>query len=488
MKNLSLLFIAFLLIKFTSIAQVPDTLWTKTFGTGHNDGGRSVQQTLDRGYIVTGETSHYLYGWSYGIILLKTDENGNSPWFQTHYLYQDFYQNGNSVQQTTDLGYIIAGAGEGETSRSSWNPFLVKTDQNGDIEWDKQYNVLGIDVKAYSVQQTLDGGYIFTGCYNCNNGSFLFLLKTDENGDTLWTKTFGGAGDYGNDVQQTTDGGYIIIGSTKSYGAGEDDIWMLKADENGDTLWTKTYGGITSEEGYSVQQTTDGGYIIVGYTDSFGEGEDDVWLIKTGENGDTIWTRTFGGANDEEGFSVWQTTDGGYVITGYTNSFGAGQKDVWLIRTDDNGDTIWTKTLGGIGDDEGKSIEQTSDGGYIISGYTKSFGAGGKDIWLIKLKPDSPSVIQSYNNLIPVNFSISQNYPNPFNPKTKIKYSVPQFSSVVIKVFDILGNEIKTLVNEEKPVGTYEITWYADNLPSGVYFYRIITRDFVQIKKMVLMK
>jgi hypothetical protein len=481
MRHLNILFISLLLLQLNSFAQAPDTMWMKTFGTGGFDIGNSVQQTLDGGYVITGRWG------SYSIFLLNIDEEGNSLWFQTYYLYQDYYEEGNSVQQTTDLGYIIAGAGEGETSRGSWNPFLVKTYQNGDINWDKQYYVYSIDVMAYSVQQTSDGGYIFTGCYSCDNGSFLYLVKTDENGDTLWTKAFGGAGDYGNDVQQTTDGGYVIIGSTQSFGVGEDDIWILKADENGDTVWTKTYGGITGEEGYSLQQTNDGGYIIVGYTDSFGEGEDDVWLIKTDENGDTIWTKTFGGVNDEEGFSVWQTTDGGYVVTGYTNSFGAGQKDVWLIKTDENGDSLWTKTLGGINDDEGKSIQQTSDGGYIVSGYTKSFGAGGADIWLIKLESDIVGVDKS-NQHLPKSYIILNNYPNPFNPNTKIRYTVPQYSKVVIKVFDVLGREIETLVNDEKPMGTYELTWIAENLPSGVYFYQLQAGSFVETKKMVLMK
>jgi len=354
--------------------QALDALWTKTIGGSKSDAGHSVQQTTDGGYIVAG----YTYSFGEGVWLLKTDENGDTLWTKT--LGSGGGENGLSVQQTKDSGYIITG--------QLWSlcegVCLIKTDKNGDFLWTKTVGGIGPSI-GRSVQQTTDGGYIVTG----EVFGDVVLIKTDETGDSLWTKTYGGNDlDVGNSVHQTTDGGYIIVGTTYSFGIGEDDIWLIKTDENGDTLWSKTYGGNTGEEGYSVQQTNGGGYIIVGYTDSFGAGKDDIWLIKTDANGDTLWTRTYGGSDDEEGYSVWQTTDGGYVITGYTNSFGEGDDDVWIIKTNGNGDTLWTKTLGGVESDVGNSVQQTTEGGYVVTGYTNSFGTGDSDVWLIKIEAD----------------------------------------------------------------------------------------------------
>jgi hypothetical protein len=243
--------------------------------------------------------------------------------------------------------------------------------QAPDILWAKTFGGNEQDW-GYSVQQTTDGGYIITGYTESfgAGGRDAWLIKTDANGDTLWTKTFGRGGgsdsDWGRSVQQTSDSGYIITGGTNSFGAGYDDVWLIKTDVYGDTLYTKTFGTSSDDGGASVQQTTDGGSIITGYTESF----DALWLIKTNANGDTLWTKTFGGSSTEWGESVQQTTDGGYIIAGSTWSFGVGYTDIWLIKTDSNGDTLWNKTFGDSRRDYGTSVQQTTDGGYIIAGST----------------------------------------------------------------------------------------------------------------------
>ncbi len=202
----------------------------------------------------------------------------------------------------------------------------------------------------------------------------------------MFVKTFGGSEmEYGRSVQQTTDDGYIITGEM------DRDVWLLKTNSNGDSLWSKTFGGNTIDKGYSVQQTTDGGYIITGYTWSFGNGNSDVWLIKTDSQGNEEWEKTFGNSYSNEGYSVQQTTDGGYIITGYYVAAG-NIEDLWLIKTDPQGNEEWNQTFGGSEVDWGYSVQQTTDDGYIITGKTRSFGNGNNDVWLIKTDSEGTTV------------------------------------------------------------------------------------------------
>ncbi len=358
------------------------TTFQRTYGGEGYDKAWSAAQTADGGYVIIGCTD------SFGardddVWLIKTDASGDTMW--TRIFGGPAEDWGYSVTQTADGGYILVshtrsfGAGE-------WDVWLIKTDASGDTMWTRTYGGANYD-RAYSVAQTADGGYVITGhtkSYGAGGGD-VWLIKTGASGDTLWTRTFGGTeDDYGNSVQQTTDGGYGIAGYTGSFGAGCWDVWFIKTDFSGDTMWTRTFGGELWDEGRSVTQTAEGGYVVTGRTRSFGAGGFDVWLIKTDAAGDTIWTRTFGGGADDDGYSVAQTTDGGYVVAGYTWSFAVGCWDVWLIKTDASGDALWTRTYGGMHWDFGRSVQQTTDGGYIIAGYTKSFGAGYADAYLIK--------------------------------------------------------------------------------------------------------
>jgi hypothetical protein len=219
----------------------------------------------------------------------------------------------------------------------------------------------------------------------------IHLIKTDAEGNTVWARIYGGEFcEEGQGIQQTQDGGYIVVGYVENYGGGLADLYLLKTDAAGDTMWTRTFGGIYNDSGYGVQQTTDGGYIVAGSAQSFSPPayRSDIYLIKTDAFGNEVWYRTFGGSNDDFALAVQQTQDGGYILTGGTESYGAGAHDVCLLKTNSRGDSVWACTFGGSDDEWGKCVRQTADGGYIISGHTESFGAGGPDFYLIKTDSD----------------------------------------------------------------------------------------------------
>jgi predicted secreted protein len=301
------------------------------------------------------------------------------------------------VQQTSDGGYIIAGttASYGAGSDDFW---LIKTDASGGQVWAQTFGGTGWD-DGSEVSQTSDGGYIIVGTTSSYGAgsSDIWLIKTDAFGNQTWAKTFGGTGDdQGYSVRQTSDGGYVIVGQTDSYGAGGIDIWLIKTDASGNQIWTKTFGGWTDDYGYSVRQTSDGGYIIVGETDSYGGGNGDAYLIKTDVSGTQVWTRTFGGANSDAGYSVQQTPDGGYILVGQTSSYvDVDSGDVYVVKTDASGNQVWARTVGGAHPDYGNSVQLAASGGYIIAGSTFSYGAGGQDVWLIKTDADGNTVMSS---------------------------------------------------------------------------------------------
>jgi uncharacterized delta-60 repeat protein len=295
------------------------------------------------------------------------------------------YDRVHSIQKTNDGGYIV----EGETSSFGVgldDIWLLKLSTAGEIEWQKTY---GSDYSKdwaysvqYSVQQTGDGGYIIIG----NTSSFgaghddIWILKLSSNGDIEWQKTYGAGGDdWFHSIQKTDDGGYIAAGKTGSFGAGRGDIWLLKLSTAGDIEWQKTYGGSEGDVVHSIQPTSDDGYVVAGISNSF-SGDlyiSDIWILKLSSEGDIEWQKTYGVSDDwKEVHSIQQTSDGGYIVAGNISS------DIWISKLSSAGDIEWQKTYGVSDLDEVYSFQPTSDGGYIVVGET---GYGDYDIWLLKL-------------------------------------------------------------------------------------------------------
>jgi hypothetical protein len=255
---------------------------------------------------------------------------------------------------------------------------------------------------------------------------------------------------------------------------------VVKTDSLGNQIWNRTYGGDTRDVAFDVQETDDGGYVIAGLTSSFGAGGNDFYVVKTNAQGDTIWTRTYGGVRDDEAHSIQQTADGGSIIAGYKTSSGGLQRSTCVMRIDALGDTLWTRTYGGY---QAYSIRRTSDGGYVIAGSVVS---GGSYFYVIKTGPDVLDANEP-RSLHPSSFSLSA-YPNPFNPSTQIAYALPQAGRVSLTVSNLLGQTVADLVNEMQTAGTHTIAFDGSVLPSGIYLYRLQAGEFVQTRKMVLLK
>jgi len=432
--------------------EAPPEEWNRTFGGIYHDNLRSVQQTSDDGYILAGainslnpdgQPKYLVNGW-----LIKVDVNGNEQWNKT---FKDF-RSILFVSHFHDGSYIFVG-------KKSISTMLVKIDENGNQLWIKSIFDYPQSILYQSIQQTSDGGYIFTGKSYGPRGTDAMLLKTNSYGIRQWSKTFQLDGfDKASSVRETPDGGYILTGDLDWPGNPKQrDVGLIKTNSNGTEQWNRTFGGSGYDYVYSVQNTQDGGYILVGNTGSYGA-RSDAWVIKTDANGNEQWNKTFGLDGIDSAYSIVQTSDGGYVLAGkidttknpdFKDQILYTDNDVWLFKTDANGNLEWSKTIGGLKSDEARFVQQTSDGGFVISGTTESYGSGGRDIWLLKvadMKVDTikSRIIISDNNVSNNNATINN---VTDNIQTSTGKSIPgfEFSGAAFSVLIIMHSRRRIL-------------------------------------------
>ena len=309
--------------------------------------------------------------------VIEQDFSGTKTWART---YQ--YIIPAALDITPDGDYILAG--RGKITEPLYDAWVLKINSIGKVLWQKRYDVANVMEEITSVQATSDGEYIMAGTITDPvSGNNFWVLKLDSSGNVIWQKSYVGAGtEWRPFIRETSDGDYIMSGNSDSF-SGSTDALVLKLDSDGDILWQKSYG---SGSTYAIHQTSDGGYIVPGTTSSFGAGSYDLWLLKLDSAGDILWQKTYGDTGNEERPSVQQTSDGGYILAGGTTPLGASTGDFWVLKLDSAGDILWQKTYGGTGPEQrSTSIQQTVDGGYILGGDTSSFGSGINDFWLLKL-------------------------------------------------------------------------------------------------------
>jgi hypothetical protein len=443
------LLIVSLVALFTQYAHAQVVKFAKTYGGTGYDYAYSVQQTSDGGYIVAG----YMGSFSGVASLIKVDANGNIIWAKGI-----AYGMPKSVQQTSDGGYIVAGY-------TGADAFLIKTDANGNLQWAGYIGTTGSD-NAYSVQQTSDGGYIVTGFLGLSPAYPVFLVKTYANGNLQWYRIYRLTGSVGfaTSVQQTSDGGYIVAGNINN---ATWDFFLIKTDALGYLQWAKIYNSGGEDWAYSVKQTSDGGYIVASSAGG------DAFLIKTDASGNVQWAKTYGGTGYDQASSVQQTSDGGYIVAGYTNSFGAGYDDIFLIKTDANGN------IGSCGIVKDTSPIVNNASFYVNSSYISSlsltiYGLSSTAVTSLIPTVTAPCPLSDDNELgISESCQIASGLITPYKGGIKVSES----GEFEVKVYNVSGIMVKSVK------GKNEIKF---ELSRGVYFVEVVSGGKVIREKVVI--
>lgn len=509
----------------------PAKQWDKTFGGNSEDVLTSLKQTADGGYILGGISQSGISGdkttlnkGGADFWVIKLDASGTKLWDKTFGGSNDDYLN--AMQQTADGGYILGGESlseisgdKTEASRGNVDYWVIKLDASGNKVWDKSFG--GVQGESLtSMQQTADGGYMLGGFSNSGisgdktdagkGDSDFWLVKIDANGTKVWDKAFGGSGaDYLFSLQQTADGGYVAGGhsgssisgdkSEANYGAG--DYWVIRLDNNGNKIWDKTLGGSASDQLYSLRQTSDGGYIIGGYSRSGisgnktegNKGATDYWVVKLDATGNKLWDKTIGGSSDDALYNLAQTADGGYILGGASNSPQSADKsetnvggfDFWVVKLNSQGNKLWDKTIGGTNNDGIFSITQTADGGFIFGGDSYSGLSGDKsqasqgdaDYWIVKLAPDVLGINKSESDL-----SLSV-FPNPNQGKFNLQLNNITVPTAEVTVTDLLGRVVLQQSVAARSQGLQEL-----EIPAvkGMYLLQVKAGNQTSTRKIVV--
>ncbi|MFH2111222.1 MAG: CARDB domain-containing protein [Candidatus Bathyarchaeota archaeon] len=360
--------------------------WSKDIGGEDTEHFKAIQETTDGGFIIVG----YVELWTRDdreLYMVKTDSMGDIEWSQVYGDVKD--DDAYDVVQTSDGGYLVAG-GTKSYGAGLTDLWVMRTDGQGELLWEKILGGAKDDV-AYSITSLAGGDYLLAGSTASygSGSSDVWVLKINDEGEVLWNITLGGPkNDIGREIITTADDGFIIVGDTSSYGAGWSDVWLIKMNADGSVSWNQTYGGSANDSGRSVKETSEG-YVIAGNSDSFGSNLVEGYIVKADAEGNLVWEKTFGGSSDDYAESVELLADEGYLVTGYTTSTGTGESDVWLFSLSGDGDLVDETFYGGSMRDRMYQVHATSDGGYILVGFTWSFGSGGNG-YLIKITMEQP--------------------------------------------------------------------------------------------------
>ncbi len=455
--------------------------WRRVLNNNYGNFNKA-QQTYDGGYIAVGdERINNLYK----IYIVKFDYLGNYLWTRIIGVGDT---NGNWIEETSDKGFIIGGA---QDSNGNTYAYLVKTDNNGNIQWSNTYSNSDLD-QGYCVKQTTDGGYIFT-CRTAPFRNGVMLIKTDSLGNIQVQKIYysNAFTIYAYEILILNDG-YLTIGSYSDNN--NSDIYLMRFNKSLDTLWTKRIGGNNNDGGTSIDKINTGEYVIGGYSRSFNlNNKVESYISRIDLYGNIIWQRTYSHFGYDFCRSIRYKPGSGFIAVGTSDSLNNSVFKAKMRLIDMNGNLMYENSI--LPETAGAgfmSVELTNDNGFIAAGYAVLTG-GFTKMFIVKtdsLLYSQPIGIINIGNNVPKTFKLYQNYPNPFNPTTKIEFDISgkSVAQTFLSVYDMLGREVSTLVNEQLKPGKYEVTFDASNYSSGVYFYKLVAGDFVVTKRMILLK
>ncbi len=473
MQRSLLTFILLIFFSNPSFSQQPDTSWTAVFGGLSHDYARWMTKTEDGALAITGSTLSYSQNNNYEVYLHKINTDGDSVWTS---FYGDYLnEHGENVQLTSDDGFILSASVFGQFDTDTW---MIKTDSDGDTTWTRIWEHGG-----EGFCETQDGGYLsVTGNMK--------VYKYDSDGDSVWSRDWYNGEDFVSRFQLTPDGGCVVAGN--SYWSMVEPYWVhvSKLDSLGYIDWTFNLWENTENEAGTrdIKRTSDGGYIICGSVDAQDGMEWDIYLLKLTADGDFDWCRKYGGEQNESGRCVTETTQGNLMVTGYSKSHGDPEGDVIVLKTDSEGNEIWTFTEGGEGYDRGECIVQLDDGRYVILSTSDSGWRGNEDAWLICLYDDESLVDESGGFYMPEKVEINV-FPNPSNGFVTVNLGDTGYRNITSKLFNSLGREVAFFSNIINSGSSGRFSIGTDDLSSGTYYLLIYgDQEFIGSEKVILLK
>jgi hypothetical protein len=481
----SMLMLSVLLSAPLAWAGKPNTLWVRHIGTPSIDYGYSIKQTLDGGFILTGVTHSSGSG---DVYLLKTNADGDSIWSRTYGGPEEDV--GKYVNVCDDGGYVVVGYTYSYGSGQS-DLYLIRTDAVGDTLWTRVYGGTGYD-EGTSVTETDEGGFIATGYANSwwiRNEAW--VVKTDSNGDSVWTRRFQTVNNtYAHEVVETTLGGQTYsVGGTCRWLYRSNDFYLIRMEQDGDTLWTRSYGSTGWEDCYGLDRTDDLGFFLAGRTNSMGAAAWDFYIVRADAGGDSLWHRVCDTSGYDYAYSIKETPDGGCIAVGDTD-YGPSTSNAYIVKLDAAGDTLWTRIYGSGSSDKAHEVQVTPDGGYIIGGWGYDSSGGGYDFMLIRMGPEAS--VEPPGGTQGVGFVRAS--PNPFASTVTISYALNGRAHVEARVYDITGRSVRTLTDGiSQGPGLHSMVWDGRNshdlrVPAGLYLCVVRADDATYVEKVMLLR